>query len=517
MIFNFFECRNRMGKENFISIDNVFFIILLFTLSIVLFSNPLFGQSKSDENAPPNVLFIAIDDLNDWTGFLGGHPQAKTPNLDKLAESAVTFMNAHASAPICGPSRTSLMYGKYPHKTGSYGHHQTYNPKKLSVFDSLKTMPTVFRENGYYTAGAGKLFHYQGDQKDFETYFNPSVATLPDPNNKESFYPDSSVRPPLSSWRMGPLAPEDVGKDRDRRISDWAIEQLKSEHEKPFFIGVGFHRPHLPWSAPQQYFDKFDLKDVQLPPGVWDRDLEDIPQAGRIFSQSLYGLYLMNDKSDHEFMTEQPMRWEHFVRAYLATTTYVDALVGEVLEELKASRYADNTIVVLWGDHGWHLGEKESWRKMTLWERGTKTPLIFYIPGNSSNGSKVKQPVSLQDIYPTLVELIDIDVEQELDGNSLLPLINNPNIEWEKPILISNGPGNFAVGSGEWRYIRYQNGDEELYNRSIDRYEFYNLVNNNKYDKIVERLSKSIPDKSVRLYGPRFKIFENLNNFSNEN
>lgn len=485
--------------------------LTVFTASLLLFSSTLLGQSKAGENAPPNILFIAIDDLNDWTGFLGGHPQAKTPNLDLLAESGIVFTNAHASAPICGPARTSLMYGKYPHKTGSYGHHQVYSPKNLSAFDSLKTIPTVFRENGYYTAGSGKIFHYGDDQNDFETYFNPSGGVPPDPNNEDSFYPDDSVGPPFANLRIGPFAQENVGKDRDKQISEWAIDQLKSEHDKPFFIGVGFHRPHLPWSAPQKYFDKFDLNEIQLPPGVWDRDLDDLPHAGKLFSRSMFGLYLMDDMSDHEFITGQPMLWERFVRAYLATTAYVDALVGDVLEALNASEYAENTIIVLWGDHGWHLGEKETWRKMTLWERGTKTPLIFSIPGNRANGSKVNHPVSLLDIYPTLVDLLQFEVEQELDGNSLMPLINNPLEEWDKPIIISHGPGNFAVGSGQWRYIQYQNGDEELYNTSIDKYEFYNLADNDEYEKIKNRLSKIIPDEYVRLYGPRFEQFKDLN------
>lgn len=483
----------------------------ILTLSLFLAPNLLLGQINPDENSPPNVLFIAIDDLNDWTGFLGGHPQAKTPKLDLLAESGITFTNAYASAPVCGPSRTALLYGKYPHKTGSYGHHQIYNPQNLNVFDSLQTIPAAFHENGYYTAGAGKIFHYQNDQKDFQTYFYPSDGKFPAPHNNKSFYPDGSAGIEFKGLVFGPLAPEDVGNTRDKKISDWAIQQLQKEHKKPFFIGVGFQRPHLPWTAPKQYFDKYNENEIQLPT-VQEEDLADIPHAGKIFSQSLFGFYRMDEKSDHEFITEKPMLWKKFVKAYLATTNYVDAMVGRVLDALKFSRYSDNTIIVLWGDHGWHLGEKEHWRKMTLWERGTKTPLIFYVPGNSNNGSRVKQPVSLQDIYPTLAELCNLEIKQELDGNSLVPLLSNPSKEkkWNKPVLMSHGPGNFAIRSRKWRYIKYQNGDEELYDISTDEYEFYNLTKDKNYRHIKNRLRKFIPDEFVQLYGPRFNRFQNL-------
>lgn len=480
---------------------------LIFSIFLSSFSSGY--CTRGTENIPPNVLFIAIDDLNDWVGFLGGHPQVKTPNIDALAESSVAFTHAYASAPVCGPSRTALMYGIYPHKTGSYGHHRIYNPNNLHVFDSLKTIPSAFRKNGYYTAGAGKLFHYQYDQKDFHTYFYPSERKLPDPDNSESFYPDDSLSSEFSGMAIGPLAPEDVEHTRDKRIADWAIGQLQKKHEKPFFIGIGFHKPHLPWTAPELYFDKFDLHEIQLPI-VRDDDLADIPHMGKIFSQSLFGFYRMDEKSDHEFITEEPLLWKRFVRAYLATINYMDAMVGRVLDALHASRYSDNTIIVLWGDHGWHLGEKEHWRKMTLWERGTKTPLIFYVSGNSTNGAKVKQAVSLQDIYPTLVELCNLEVKQKLDGNSLVPLLNKPDKEWNKPVLMSHGPGNFAIRSDKWRYIQYQNGDEELYDISADEHEFQNLAPDNNYDDIKKSLSQFIPDEFVQLYGPRFKQFQDL-------
>lgn len=492
----------------------LFYIISL----ILLTTSSAQGQpgssigKKPEAPQKPNVLFISVDDLNDWTGYMGGHPQAKTPNLDRLAKSGVAFMHAYAAAPSCGPSRTALLYGLYPHRTGAYGNTVFYSPRKMrtystadgipEMFRSQKSIPTTFNENGYYTAGAGKIDHFTTREpdpeieQDFNVYFSPKDNVEPDPANKESF-----------EDLFGPVAAGSTDEMVDTQISDWGIKQLKIKHTKPFFLALGFKKPHLPFVAPQAYFDQFDVSTIQLPKAPAD-DLKDVPHAGKIFAQSMFGFFTTLPETDN--VAKHPKFSERMVRAYLASSSYADAMVGKVLDALKASPYANNTIVVLWGDHGWHLGEKQHWRKFTLWERGTKTPFIIYVPGASSNGQQVNHPVSLIDIYPTLVDLCKLKIDQHLDGNSLAPLLKDPKIKWEKPALMTHGPGNFAVRLDSMRYIRYQNGEEELYNMHKDRGEFNNLAGRPDHKQMMERLQKHVPKNYVTLYDPAFRQFENL-------
>ncbi len=496
--------------------------ILPIAIICLLFAGAYTQDNSDPAIDKPNVLFIAIDDLNDWTGYLGGHPQAQTPNLDRLAESGIAFTNAYAPAASCGPSRTALLYGRYPHVTGAYGNDDFYSPFTLrrygrstavpDIFLSQKSIVRVFGENGYYTAGAGKLSHFTQTPRfpqntasyfmdDFDTYFHIDGGDVrPDPDNPQTN---------TDRLSFGPVAPEDEEKLRDGRYADWAIGQLNQNHDKPFFLALGIKKPHMPWVAPQSYFDRFDLDEIQLPQ-VPEDDLEDVPHAGKIFAQSLFFFETHYPESDHQAITKQPMLWNRLIRAYLASSSYADAMAGKVLDALQASSYADNTIVVLWGDHGWHLGEKEHWRKFTLWERGTRTPLIIRLPRNQANGQSVEHPVSLQDIYPTLVELAGLDIDQKLDGNSLVPLLEEPERAWDKPVMMSLGVGNFAVRDKSWRYIQYQNGDEELYDMVNDPGEFNNLAGDSAYEDVIERLDQHIPDNFVELYNHRSLQFTNV-------
>ncbi len=509
-----------------------FILSALFT-SCVFFAECHAQQSAAPPAERPNVLFISVDDLNDWTGYLGGHPQAQTPNLDRLAQSGVAFTHAYAPSPVCGPSRTALLYGRYPHETGAYGNNDFSSPQVLHhrskmlrrhsssahgdstvlpvIFDEQESLPTVFSENGYYTAGAGKISHFTQTPRfppdiasffkdDFDLYFDPDGPEVgPDPDHPAS----NTERLPF-----GPVTSTDEKRLFDTQFADWAVQQLQKDYDKPFFLAVGFVKPHLPWVAPQPYFDQFVLDEIQLPKAPED-DLEDVPHAGKIFAQSLFFFRTMYPVSDHQYITEHNL-WRRMVRAYLASTSYVDAMVGRILDALAASPYAENTIVVLWGDHGWHLGEKKHWRKMTLWETGTQTPLIIRVPGSPSNGASVDASVSLLDLFPTLVDLCDLETDQPLDGNSLTPLLEDPDRTWNEPVLMALGPGNFAVRLGPWRYIRYQNGDEELYNIEEDPGEFNNLAGEPEYERVIERLGQYIPTDYVVWYNDAAAQFKNL-------
>lgn len=441
----------------------------------------------------PNVLFIAVDDLNDWVGYMGGHPQAHTPHLDALAKQSVVFSHAYCAAPVCGPSRTALMYGIAPHNSGSYGHHSIYDPKNL--IPEREPLNRAFQRNGYYTAGCGKIFHYR-ETNGWDEY----------QSNLRGIGVRREDRQPLGKgiqlgWGM--IDVEDDSETSDGKLTDWAIERLKREHDKPFFIALGLRKPHLPWDAPKKYFERYELNTIKRP-NVPADDLADVPDAGKAFAHSLVGF---SSPDDHKAILAVDGAWEKLVRAYLATSSFADANVGRILTALEKSPYRDNTIVVLWGDHGWHLGEKEHWRKMTLWERGTRTPFIIRLPGQNANAGRVEAPVSLQDIYPTLAQLCDLDVKQELDGNSLTAVLNDPSTTWDKPVLISHGPGNFAVRQGRWRLIHYADGSEELYDLKADPGELTNLARNSRFDPQRDALRKHIPQNWQYVMGPRFTKF----------
>jgi len=475
-----------------------YFLLLTLFFPLLTFSNDLRLNEKSPQK--PNVLFIAIDDINDWTGFLGENSQAITPNMDRLAEEAMVFTNAYCSAPVCGPSRTSLLYGIYPHKSGSYGHHVVYNPQNIAVLAERLTLPALFKSEGYYTAGAGKICHY-GITEGYDTYFNTGDSE-PNPDSPDTYIPDRNLPRPLG-FTFGSVR-QDKEKDMgDYQITEWAIHQLNQKLDRPFFIGVGYKKPHLPWIAKQSNFEKFDIESISIPEIV-ENDLDDVPEIGKEFAQSLFGFYKMEKMSDHEFVKKQPMYWKKLVRAYLASINHTDEMIGKLLDALNKSQYKNNTIIVLWGDHGWHLGEKEHWRKMTLWRKGTRTPLIIYAPDKAMQGYRFEYPVSLQNIYPTLVDLCELKTSQKLDGNSLAPVLANPKCEWNHPVLISHGPGNFAICYEDWRYIRYFDGSEDA---EMPNYEYSNLIEISDFQMILEKCRSFVPGQYEKILGPRFKQF----------
>jgi len=426
--------------------------------------------------ARPNVLLIAIDDLNDWIGCMEGHPQARTPNIDRLAERGVLFDNAHCQSPVCNPSRASLMSGLYPETTGIY----FLDPPvwESDVAAKMETMPKRFEREEYHVAGAGKLFHNEGNARYIPNYAGFMGGFGPFPENKLSPFPGH----PLWDWGAFPECNEQMP---DHKIATWAGKQLKREHDKPLFLAVGFMTPHVPQYAPQKWMDLYPLETLQLPK-VLEDDLADLPD---------YAVSLTRREHvapTHEWV-EENNQWKPLVQTYLACVSFVDHQVGRVLDALDASPYADTTIVVLFTDHGFHLGEKERWAKRSIWQDGAGVPLIIAGPG-IAKGKTCTKPVQLLDIYPTLLDLTGHQADPLHEGHSLRPLLENPSADWEHVARSSFGPGNVAIVSEQYRYIHYNDGSEELYDRQADPNEWHNLASDPEKKAVLARHRAKLPE-----------------------
>jgi arylsulfatase A-like enzyme len=434
----------------------------------------------------PNVLFIAVDDLRDWVGHLGGHPNATTPHIDRLAKRGVSFTRAYCSAPLCNPSRISLLTGVAPSKSGVYGNGEKLRQK----LPDAVTLMQHFRASGYSVRGAGKIFHgtsaYDKDSWDF--YFKSSGS------KKHRVKRDSSL--PKSAWvPWGALACSD-DEMLDGINAKWIITELKKPQEKPFFLAYGLTKPHLTWSVPQKYFDLHPLEGIKLPP-TKKGDLDDLPAFGKKLAREVYDPsgerdFAVKPNGDHANVIVNN-QWLKAVQAYLATISFADAQIGRVLDALDRSGHADNTIIVLWGDHGWHLGEKNHWRKHALWDVSTRTPLIFSAPRGVAKDKLCQRPVSLIDIYPTLIDLCGLPKRRGLDGQSLKSLLENPERKWDRPVVITYGLNNYAVQTERWRYIRYRDGGQELYDHERDPNEWTNLASIPKYSPQKTKLAKWLP------------------------
>jgi arylsulfatase A-like enzyme len=415
----------------------------------------------------PNVLFIAIDDLNDWVGCLGGHPDAKTPNIDRLAQRGVLFTNAHCAAASCNPSRASLLTGIAPWSSGVYNNSHNWQ----AAMPDAVTLPRMFKDHGYYTAGAGKIFHgAMNDKLAWHEYLN-----RPDEPGPPDDYPRNVL-----DWAPIDAKDEEMA---DGQVAGWIIERIKRQHDKPFFLAPGFWKPHLPWYVPQEYFDMYPVENITLPE-VKDDDLSDVPPIGRGFAGS---------PLPHRTVVESG-QWREAVQAYLACVSFVDAQVGRVIEALDKSPYSKDTVIVLWSDHGWHLGEKLHWHKFTLWEEATRNPMVFVVPGVTRPDLICTRPASLLDIYPTLGELSGLKTPGELDGESLVPLLKNPKASREKPALTAKGRGNLSVRDERWRLTRYSDGTEELYDHEKDAGEWTNLAGLPEYANVEASLARWMPN-----------------------
>jgi arylsulfatase A-like enzyme len=424
----------------------------------------------------PNVLFIAIDDLNDWTGFLGGHPQARTPNLDRLAARGVAFTRAYCSAPACNPSRTSLLTGLRPSSTGVYHNDQPWRP----VLPDAVTLPEHFAAAGYDVAGGGKIFHNSFNDPDaWPEWFK--VGDHPKPDES----PVNGI-PGAGHFDWGPVDVPDEAMGDYRTVS-WAIDRLDDERDRPFFLAVGLIRPHLPWYVPRGYFEHFPVDGITLPEAPAE-DLDDVPAAG---------VAIARPEGDHRKVLEAG-QWGEAVQGYLASIEFADAQVGRLLNALEASGHADDTIVVLWGDHGWHLGEKQHWRKFALWEEATRVPLIVAAPGVGSPGGRSDRTASLLDLYPTLIDLCGLPEKPELEGESLVPLLEDPTSPRATPAITTHGRANHAVRTEQWRYIRYADGSEELYDHEADPHEWTNLASDPRREELKRDLARWLPSQDAQ-------------------
>ena len=473
----------------------------------------LLAVAPNAESAPANVLFIAIDDLNDWVGFLAGHPQARTPNMDRLARRGVIFTNAHCTSPICGPSRAAVMTGLQPYHTGLYTNAANLSRRRTDLI----TLPRYFMDHGYHVMGTGKLFHGKTPARAFHQYGptsssggasggpftkaelatrkqNPTHRVDRGAGKLQAVLPlnrmpcDRDYRD-TNTFDWGPV---DVTDDQlsDGMANNWAIEQLQRRQEKPFFLGVGYFRPHQPLFAPRKYHQMFPPQQVQLP-AVIAEDLKDVGKVGRD-----YGLVAATSGL-HRTVVEHH-QWNQAVSSYLACVSYVDALIGRLLDALDQSSHAENTWIVLWSDHGWHLGEKEHWGKATGWQRASHVPLLIVPPRNAppagfQAGTRCHRMVSLIDLFPTLIDACQLKPKADLDGKSLLPLVRNPDSAWSPATVITWARGNHAVQTDRWRYLHYYDGTEELYDHRSDPWEWHNLAAQAPYQQQKHQLKQWVP------------------------
>ncbi|MDQ8198625.1 sulfatase [Pelagicoccus enzymogenes] len=430
----------------------------------------------------PNILFIAVDDLNDWVIPFGGHEQAITPNLQRLAEHSTRFTNAHCQAPLCGPSRASVFTGLLPSTSGIYLH---VKDNEIVPENGAPQRPEflthLLARHGYKTLGAGKLLH-QGAGGNLLQDYAGFKDFGPYPEKPMNYDADRTS----TDWGA---FPERNDQMPDHAVADYAIGALSQNHDAPFFLGVGINRPHVPWHVPQEWFDKFDLDTIELPPYLAS-DWDDLPEISKLIHEA-------PPTPSTEWMIENG-KWKEVVQAYLACVAYADYEIGRVLDALEKSPYAENTIVVLWSDHGYHLGEKNIVTKMTLWEESTRVPLLISGPGIPQNAI-CRRPVGLIDLYPTLLNLIGIDIPDTLDGRSLKPLLDNPQAAWDHPVITIWGRNNVAVRDERYRYIRYEDGSEELYDRSLDPNEFDNVAANPQHTELKNRLAKHIPQNQSKV------------------
>ena len=454
---------------------SVFILLLCGTLSVKA------QPAKKPVTQQPNILFISIDDLNDWIniGKWSGRKGMKTPNFERLAKMSMTFNNCGVAAPACAPSRVSIMTGVHPVRSGVTGwKHPEW--RKVPALQNVVTIEQFFKARGYTTLGGGKIYHTQAPPRTFSNqsepfgwdFYYPSIHVpvpfqIRAPNDVINIPNKTDIpQPDYFSW--GPIPIEDKLM-ADYQTVEWANYVLSQKHDKPLFLAVGITKPHDPWEVPQKYFDMYPLDSIE-DVNVREDDLNDTWVHGR---RALDKFIRGNDQT------------RKVVQSYMATISFADAMLGRLLDGLERSRYKDNTIIIMWSDHGMHMGEKENWEKFTLWERSLRTPLMIRMPGTTKPGSLSDIPVGTIDLFPTLAEMIGEKPPAYCDGESLLPLIKNQTTT-HRPVLSTyelKDSANqvhydaYTLRTAEYRYIYYpSSGLEELYDHRVDDHEWLNIA-----------------------------------------
>lgn len=481
--------RLRLAASRPVALTVIASCLLLHATSQAALANPRSGQ--------PNVVFLAVDDMNDFVGCLKSRPNAITPNIDRLAARGVCLTNAHTAGVFCAPSRAAIFSGQYASTTGCYE-----TPYYFVHHPEIESLQTGFAKAGYSTFGAGKLFHHPAgtiDQRDWTDFFLRNQFQREGGWALESWSSDTPVPQPFPAsiynrgkeitgglfleWGAIPNHREDQMADTIR--ANRAVEQLQHEHDRPFFLACGFYAPHYPNYCPQKYFELYDRDDIETP-AFKDNDLADLPT--KVLKQR------QNRRKQHYDRLVAMGAWKDALHGYLACISYADAMIGRILDALESSPYAESTIVVLWSDHGYHLGEKGQWGKHTLWERTSNVPFVWAGPG-VANGVKTDVTVSLIDIYPTLVELCDLSPpRQRLEGTSIAATLKHPTEAQDRTVYLPYlRPGEYAVMNREWRLIHYDDENQELYKVDVDPDEWDNLATRPGYEDVISRLQESAP------------------------
>ncbi|MGL1886790.1 MAG: sulfatase [Reichenbachiella sp.] len=464
----------------------------------------------------PNILLIMADDLNDFIGVMNTYEGVKTPNIDKLAGKGSLFTNAHSNAPICAPSRSSMFLGIYPHRSGNLGFKHW---RKNVALANSKTIMEQLRDHGYQTAGAGKLMHHTwkeawddyGLRQDYTPIAFDGEKKVGHPSVPEPFrslgpldatfarlsdvpvIEPSEDYPGHSGWYSFPyrktfryVSEDDRDRLPDEKTADWAIEKLKDwdsqELSQPFFLGVGFIRPHTPLVVPDRFFDLFPLEEIVVP--------KELMESGDdVWFEQQYTPGKSKGKKHFEALmasyNSREVALKRYLQAYLASIAFMDDQVGRVLDQLNQTKFEKNTVIIFTSDHGYTLGEKDNLFKNNLWESSTRVPLIISIP-TIDQQQEISTPVSLIDVYPTICSIANANGDNRknenglsLDGKSLIPLMmgkdNNEAIALTM-VKGKKGGHNYAVRTERWRYILYENGQEELYDHQLDQYEQTNLA-----------------------------------------
>lgn len=451
-------------------------------------------EVKTDQ---PNIIFFAVDDMNDFVNPLG-YEQAITPNMDRLASMGVTFTNAHAPNSYCAPSRTAIWTGLQSTTTGCYK-DEVYQYD----YPNLVPLHEAFKQGGYNTYGAGKLFHHIAGHVDldgWDEYFarNEKIRKegfptgyhgddLPRPSTvpNSPYYAKTGTKKLIGAGFLewGAIPNEDGDKMMGVQRTKWICDLLKQKHDKPFFMGLGLYTPHYPNYAPQKYFDLYNIEKIILPE-IPEDDLDDLPVDIR---------KKQTNRSHYRKTLEETGLYKEAVRAYLAAVSYADGLLGDVLDALEESAYKDNTIVVFWSDQGYHLGEKGDWGKHTLWSETSRVPL-FISGANIPKNKRVESTAGLIDLYPTLMELCNLPKQHKLDGKSLVPELMNDSYEDRDLFIPYHQSGSYAVVNDNYRYIHYNNGGEEFYNIKKDQNEWNNLIGDEKYRSIIDKMKLVVPE-----------------------